>query len=212
MKSRSGRKACGVLLLCALLAGCGDGMQPPDERAGAQNGDQERVTAAGLSFFPDSAWIRQTARGMRAAQFLLPGGDAGESAELVVFFFGVGGGGSVEANIDRWCGQLVQADGRNSRDVARVETRRIGELNVTTVHVSGRYTADPMPGMAPTKIQGEATMLAAIVEGEGGPWYFKALGATPTIERWEASFEAMLESLRLVRDVAARPGSPMGGV
>ena len=72
-----------------------------------------------LTFDPPAAWIAVPASSpMRVAQFVLPkaAGDA-EDAELAVFYFG-GAGGTVEANLERWTGQMLQPDGRRSADVA----------------------------------------------------------------------------------------------
>ncbi len=78
---------------------------------------------------------------MRVAEYVLPraAGDT-EDGELIVYFFG-GSGGSVDANIERWLGQMQQPDGRASRDVATRSTRVINGLNVTTLDLAGTYTS-----------------------------------------------------------------------
>ena len=74
---------------------------------------------------------------MRVAEFVVPkaAGDS-EDAEAIVYFFG-GSGGTVDANIDRWIGQMQQPDGSASKDKARRETLTINGLKVTTVDVAG---------------------------------------------------------------------------
>jgi len=53
---------------------------------------------------------------MRFAQFKLARADGDEEdASLVVFFFGPNQGGSVSDNVDRWVGQMQQADGSSSK-------------------------------------------------------------------------------------------------
>src|SRR5262249_19826125 len=57
---------------------------------------------------------------MRAADFVLPG-KPGADAELIVYYFGADGAGSVEDNINRWLDQFEQPGGKPSRDVAKIE-------------------------------------------------------------------------------------------
>src|SRR5262249_15628939 len=57
---------------------------------------------------------------MRAADFVLPS-KPGADAELVVYYFGTDGAGSVDDNIDRWLDQFQQPDGKPSRSVAKIE-------------------------------------------------------------------------------------------
>ena len=108
---------------------------------------QAAPPAAGLTFTAPSAWkSRPPASSMRVAEFVVPktGGDP-EDAEAIVYFFG-GSGGTVEANIDRWIGQMQQPDGSASKDKARRDTQTINGLKVTTVDVAGTYVAEVRPG------------------------------------------------------------------
>jgi hypothetical protein len=70
------------------------------------------LLAARLTFTTPEGWRpSQPSSSMRVAEFTLPHatGDA-EDAQFVVYYFG-GSGGSVEANMQRWIGQIQQADG-----------------------------------------------------------------------------------------------------
>src|SRR5262249_39659936 len=73
-----------------------------------------------LGPFPVAApadWTsKPVSSGMRAADFVLPG-KPGADAELLVYYFGPDGAGSVEDNITRWLEQFEQPDGKASRDV-----------------------------------------------------------------------------------------------
>ena len=83
---------------------------------------------------------------MRVAQYKLPkaAGDT-EDASLVLYYFGQGQGGSTAANIERWVGQMKQADGSAVKD-AKEEHFEANGLKVTTVDVSGTYVAETAPG------------------------------------------------------------------
>ena len=84
------------------------------------------IAASGLTYTAPVGWtVVPTSSSMRVAQFALPraAGDTG-AAEMIVYYFG-GTGGSVEANIDRWIGQMEQPDGRPSSAAAKRESRTV---------------------------------------------------------------------------------------
>ena len=96
------------------------------------------LLATGLTFTAPAGWKTvPTSSSMRVGQFAIPkvAGDS-QDAEIVVYYFG-GSGGTVEANIERWIGQMQQPDGSASKDKARRDTQTVNGLKVTTVDVSG---------------------------------------------------------------------------
>lgn len=73
---------------------------------------QSPPAASGLTFTAPPAWhSRPAASTMRVAEFVVPKapGDP-EDAEVILYFFG-GQSGSVDANIDRWIGQMQEPAG-----------------------------------------------------------------------------------------------------
>lgn len=167
---------------------------------GALAGEVKRQQDAGLRYAVPMAWTRVPAPSdMRSAQFQIPADGGGEGGELVLFFFGKGQGGGVEQNLQRWYGQFQQPDGRPSSEAAVVTIRTINGLKVTSVDVAGTYTATPMRGAAPGAGKPNYRMLAAVVEGEGGPWFFRASGPGALMVTVKPQFDAMLESLEAHR-------------
>jgi hypothetical protein len=155
--------------------------------------DAVRNEAAGLRFTVPSSWTRVPATSdMRAAQFRLPAaaGDT-EPAEMVLFHFGAGKGGSVKENLDRWYGQLRQPDGVPTEQAAVVTTRTIHGLKVTEVTAPGYYIG-MNPGEPP---KSGWRLLGAVVEGKNGPWFWKAVGPDATVSAAKPSFDKLLESL-----------------
>lgn len=150
---------------------------------------------ATLHFTAPKDWtVKPSSSAMRVAQYVLPraAGDA-EDAELIVYFFG-GQGGSVQANLDRWVGQMEQPDGRASKAAATTETLTVGGMKVTVLDVSGTYVAEMTPG-SPTRYSKPAFRLkAAVVETAAGPYFVKLTGPAKTVERWNAPFAAFLKS------------------
>ena len=115
----------------------------------AQESASRKLAVDRLEFIVPSMWVvEQPTSSVRKAQLRLPGGTAGSDAELVIYNFGSTpeAGGSVEANFDRWCGQFVQADGRDSKEVAERRESQISGMAVHTIDISGRYVAAVRPG------------------------------------------------------------------
>jgi hypothetical protein len=160
--------------------------------------DAVRTEAVGLRFTVPKAWTRVPAPSdVRAAQWKLPGPD-GQDGELVLFFFGKGKGGSAQDNVERWFGQFTQPDGRPSRDAAVTTIRTVNGLRVTSVDLAGTYSGSQMGGPAAQPKPGWR-ILGAVVEGEDGPWFFKAVGPSATIAGARSGFDALLGSVEAHR-------------
>jgi hypothetical protein len=130
---------------------------------------------------------------MRAAQFEL----ATDGSELVIYYFGEGGAGGVDANLDRWLGQITQPDGKSTKDVAKIEKTKVAGQEATLVSVTGRYTTSMMPGGPPPVDKTDQMLLGAIVGSPSGPYYFKLVGTKATVEAHAPKFKAMLSSMKL---------------
>jgi hypothetical protein len=123
---------------------------------------------------------------MRMAQAEIPGPVG--AAEMAVFHFGPGGGGGIEANLDRW---VAQMEGGAEPERGAFES---GPFRVTWITVPGTY--DPgMMGMGPSEPQPGWRLLGAVVEGEGGPWFFKITGPDETVAAAREDFFALLRSV-----------------
>jgi hypothetical protein len=134
---------------------------------------------------------------MRVAEFTLPkaAGDA-EDATLTIYFFGAGMGGNVQANIDRWIGQMAQPDGKDSAAVAKTTKLTANGLNVTLVDVSGTYIAEVTPGSTERVNKPGFRQRAAVIETAEGPYFVKLVGPAKTVARWDESFITFLKSVK----------------
>ncbi len=137
------------------------------------------------------------ANAMRVAQYQLQAaGDEEENGELAVFYFGPGVGGGTEANLGRWAGQFRQADGLDPMQEARTETfTSSGGLKVTTIEVSGHYVSMSM-GSGPSYDQEGWALYGAVVEGEKGPWFFKAVGPGDLMGRFHDALHQLYQDVR----------------
>lgn len=104
-------------------------------------------------------------------------------------------GGSIEANIDRWFNQFEQPDGKETKDAAKTEEKKVGAYTVHLVDVSGTYLDKPFPMAAEATPRDNYRMLAAIIEAEGANVFVKFYGPAKTIEQHAADFHKMIESL-----------------
>src|SRR4030095_16374838 len=137
--------------------------------------------AAGLTFTAPAGWASDlTSWSMRVAQYSLPraAGDT-QDAELFVYYFG-GSGGTVEANIERWVGQMQQPDGRPSSAVAKRQSRTINGLKVTLVDVPGTYVAEMTPGASQRHNSPNFHLRAAVIETSNGPSFLNLTGPANT--------------------------------
>ena len=144
-------------------------------------------TVAGLSWTAPVGWTSKGATQMRAATYVL-----GDNAECVVYFFGTGQGGSVQANLDRWKGQFTNAEGKAS--AAKIANRKVHGLAVTTIDVAGNYSGMGGPLVQTQTVAAGFRLLGAIVEGPGGNVFLKFAGPASVVAQNEAKFRQMVES------------------
>lgn len=133
---------------------------------------------------------------MRKAQYRLPGADGAADAALVVYHFGPGGGGGLEANLERWAGQFEQPDGSDSRAAMHSATRTRNGIEVTEVDLAGTYVAETSPGSGEHVREEGWRMLAAILAAPEGAYYAKLVGPAVSVARWQPSFGSFLESVK----------------
>jgi hypothetical protein len=156
------------------------------------------LVAAALKFDAQPGWVaRTTTSAMRVAEFALPKADGdAEDASLVVYFFG-GQGGTVQANLDRWIGQMTQPDGKASKDVAKTSTMTSRGMTITLVDVPGTYVAEMTPGATERFNKPNFRLRAAVVETPAGPYFIKVVGPAKTMAQWDASVTAFVRSVRV---------------
>jgi hypothetical protein len=148
-------------------------------------------SAAGLHWSAPAGWKAGPPQMMRAATYAVTAasGDTA-AAECVVYFFGAGQGGSVEANIERWKGQFTDS----GKPAAAVVSKRAAHgVAITTIDVAGEYSGLGGP-MAASKPVAGYRLLGAIVEGPGGNIFVKFTGPVKTIAANKAKYDQFLAS------------------
>jgi hypothetical protein len=152
-------------------------------------------SAAGIRWTAPASWKPEGPRPMRAATYsiALATGDQG-IAECVVNYFGPGQGGGVEANVERWRGQVLGADGKPAQ--AKVDKRTVRGVVVTLVDSSGTYTGMGGPMSGGSKPVSGYRLIGAIAEGPGGSVFFKLTGPAKTIAAEQKNFEQLIASIQ----------------
>ncbi|HLW68434.1 MAG TPA: hypothetical protein VKS79_24160 [Gemmataceae bacterium] len=176
-----------TLLSAALLAGT----------VQAQNKGKE-VEVDGLKSKVPETWKGvETNSQFRAAQFTIPKVDGDvKDAELVVYFFGKGQGGGVDANIKRWQQQIMPPEGKKIEDVMKKDTFKVGDVNVTEIELQGTYEAPTFGGkQKPEKIS-NARMIGVVFESPNGPYYFKLVGPAKTVEANKKGFDEWVKNFK----------------
>ncbi|MBN1475429.1 hypothetical protein JXA47_01610 [Candidatus Sumerlaeota bacterium] len=151
---------------------------------------------AGITFDLPETWVAETpSSSMRLAQMRLPG-EAGD-AELAVFCFGVGQGGPIQANIDRWLGQFSNPDAPGMPVESITDSTERNGLTVHTVTAQGTHTPGMGPMMAPGDPLPGYALYGVIVEGgTEGTVFVKITGPEATIDAHRSALEAFAASAR----------------
>jgi hypothetical protein len=143
-------------------------------------------TVAGLQWTPPAGWKSSGTTQMRAATYAVDG------AECVVYFFGAGQGGSVQANLDRWKGQFKNASGAPAD--AKIRKLAAHHLPVTIIDVAGEYSGMGGPmAQSPAPVK-DYRLLGAIVEGSGGNVFIKFTGPLKAVTANQNKFEQLVQS------------------
>jgi hypothetical protein len=112
-----------------------------------------------------------------------PGAD--DETEVTV----VRAGGTTDANIDRWIRQFDEA-GKDERTV-----KTVAGFKITVVEVSGRYLGGGMMPTADSPPRAGWSLLGAVVETPGSPYFFKMTGPTASVKAARSAFMSLLDGV-----------------
>jgi len=154
----------------------------------------------GLKSTAPASWKSQpAATAERVYQFELPRakGDMYDG-QLLVFYFGPGGGGGVEANLQRWKGMIKPAAGVKEDDAYKVTEFKVGNVKVTQLEATGTYIFKRRP-FDPNE-KGEPRpdykFIGAIFESPNGPYFIRMVGPRKTIDEHRSGFDQWLKNFK----------------
>ena len=200
-----------ALIALLSLTACGGDDSSYDNQSSQQHGADARIathskgnpptgpgatTVAGISFTAPSHWKNLEASGMRQAQFRLPAiqGDSAE-AEVNVFYFGPKSGGGVQANLDRWIGQMTLPDGSDPATAIERSTFSANGMAGHVVSLNGSYKSGggrPMGG--DVQLLPGYRLVGVVLEGPQGSLFFKLTGPQATAEVMEGDLMKLVEN------------------
>jgi hypothetical protein len=156
-------------------------------------------TTAKLAFmglearFPTTWTIVPPETSKRLAQFKIAKPGEGTTAEVIIFYFGIGQGGTAAANIERWRGQFIATKRRPV--TSAVDHFQSNGMTVTTAELRGAYARGIGVGPVGTP-KLDQILLAAIVESPRGNLIVQLHGAATAVKEQKKDFLAFVKSIR----------------
>ena len=191
--------ALSLLLLPALACGTAEEATPepgggaPTESAPGSATDE---TSDGLPrFVGQEGWVSETPGNMRMLQFRLAAAEGEDDIEVAIASWPTGVGG-LEANLDRWVGQVGLTGSAANLSSEQRWTEDVRGFTVTTVYLKGKVaTMQDADGHAAASPDG--SLIAAYIEILGKPqvWTVKVTGGSASVEKHKASVLAFLQGL-----------------
>ena len=166
----------------------------------AGQGKGTEVTLDGLKSRTPADWKMQPpSNKLRAYQFKVPhaSGDK-EDAELVIFYFGPGSGGTAKDNIKRWKGMFQPPEGKKIDDVSKVEKFKVGNVPVTELDVHGTYLYKfpPFAPNAKVKRKPNFRRFGVIFESPQGPYFITLTGPAKTMAQQKKGFDEWIKGFK----------------
>jgi hypothetical protein len=175
--------AAAAIAMALLLAACSGG------NPGAP------VTVLDYTAVAPASWEpRPAGNPMRLAEFTIPVEAGAEPAEVIVYYFGEGQGGGVEANIARWTAQFSTPDGEAVAGTAvSVEGT---QFRTTLVDLEGSYGRGMGMGPGREDAKPDQALSAAIVETPRGNVFLQLFGPKAAVQAARAGFLEFVKSIR----------------
>jgi hypothetical protein len=153
-------------------------------------GQTTQATQSPVTWTVPNGWVQEApSSSMRLAQWRLDDG-------VVCAVSSFGGGGSVDANLNRWVGQFQQPDGSASNDAAVVQRGEFNGLSVTTLQLDGTYISRNPPMTGPEERHANWALFSAIAEvGADDKTFLKCVGPQAAMASSRDSIDRFVSSL-----------------
>lgn len=160
------------------------------------------ITILGYRSAVPAGWVsRPASSNMRLAEFVIPSADSSPDAEVVIYFFGKGQGGTVAANLARWKAQFSMPDG--SPVYESVTRDSTGAFPLTIAEYRGTYARGIGAGDAANAKSGQA-LVAGVAETPRGTLFIQLFGP---VDRVTAARPAFVRFVKGLRDVGDKQGT-----
>jgi len=159
--------------------------------AGAEDGPSITLLDYQASL-PPSLVSRPSTSSMRLAEFDVPRSDD-THAEVIVYYFGQGQGGSADANIARWSTQFMTPEGGHvTPHVMSVDGT---QFTTTVAEFEGSYARGVGLGTSTADAEPDQALIAAVVETPRGNLFLQLFGDRVAVEETRADFLDMVTSI-----------------
>jgi len=146
---------------------------------------------------PPTFVARPATSSMRLAEFDVPRTDD-THAEVIVYYFGEGQGGSADANITRWSTQFMAPDG--SHVTPHVMDVSGTAFTTTLAEFEGAYARGVGLGTGTGDAEPDQALVAAVVETPRGNLFLQLFGDRAAVE------DAREDFLHMVTSIHSGPG------
>ena len=155
--------------------------------------DAHVVKVSDSQFEAPSAWETvKPSSTMRKAQFAVSRDGISDKGEIVFFYFGPGGAGGTQANVQRWFRQFKEPENKLE---ATDEKMKVGDTSVTLVKAIGTFLSGSPLG--PKTPKPNYALLGAIVEAPKGHIFIKFTGPRDLVDDAEKEFKGMIQSAKV---------------
>ena len=163
----------------------------------ASSGIAQGTSATYLDYntIAPATWTtRAPASSMRLAEFTTPGVAGKAGAEVIVYFFGKGAGGSPDANLNRWKSQFSNPSG--APVVERISVDSKGPFPLTIAEYEGTYARGIGAGSEPEQARPEHMLVAVVTETPHGTIFFQLFGPIQSVEAQKAAYLQFVRGLK----------------
>lgn len=161
----------------------------------------EEVDLGGLKSKAPASWKAQKAENkFRKYQFTIPKAEGDkDDAELVIFFFGKGSGGTVKDNVSRWKGMFTAPEGKTLDEVSKLTTFKIAkDVEVSYFDVSGTYKFKnpPFDPKAKEERRENYRLIGVIIDNDEGPFFIRMTGPAKTMAKNKEAFDSWIKAFK----------------
>lgn len=184
-----------VLLAASLSTLMVVGNLSAEDVAAKVDEDLQAVKVGSGTLEVPASWKQGTSNSrMRLAQFSLPKSEQGDDVELVVFYFGGGATGGIQANLDRWEGQFHP----EKRQVTTVQGKcRDGSYVLSDI--SGTWKKPDGPPFAQKTIDQPGSRVVSIIwilekDGKTDHYFLKLSGPDAAVKSHLAELHRAIQA------------------
>jgi hypothetical protein len=119
-------------------------------------------------------------------------------ADLAIFHFGEGSGGTPADNIARWKSQFLPPEGKTIEEVSKLDKFKVGAAELTYLDIQGTFLSKnpPFDPNAKTERKANYRRFAIFFAVDGGPYFITLTGPARTLEQNKKAFDDWLKNFK----------------